>query len=339
MESTLTIVLILGAPPLVLYLIIYTQKRNVKKLNDNFYAWINNSGFKPMLLDRDQSWNYKHGGIPVDKSEAVYADIGLSSFKNGIIVRGFYSTADQSGNPYFVVHQTETRNQGKRSVTYYRTILGVHIPDTKLQMIINSKLCSDGKGGGNLAVFSSKNKYKLEGHFADFYDIYMPSSSQSETLSMLTPDSLWFILKELVDYDIEINGPMLYIYSYEFMPEQKIGELISELDKLLTETRLRKSDSRLSNYDNALVARTATGVESNSRLLPKNRRILASIAILFIVTVLFYADFKFREYHIGALIQPLALVIVIVVSAVAASRRNSLQKKYNRLMKTPDRLE
>src|SRR5690606_40519244 len=48
--------------------------------------------------------------------------------------------------------------------------------------LFRSKVNNDRKSGGNIGAYTKKQHYRLEGEFGDFFDLYMPATTQSEAL-------------------------------------------------------------------------------------------------------------------------------------------------------------
>lgn len=215
-------------------------------------------------------------------------ELALSTYNKGVLSEVVRGTFHKSNNHFMLCRQEETRGDKDRvEVTYRRTVLAVDIPDTQLQMLIQSKAKISLLSGGNMNEYKHAQRVQLEGDFGEFFDVFMPGLSQSETLSMLTPDSMLHILTHFARYDIEINRGKLFIYFYEYMPIVEVKELIAKTDVLLQEMRLRKNDTRKEKVTNALVARTATDPSTNTRPLAKNLKIYAFLAISLLVITVF----------------------------------------------------
>lgn len=246
----------------------------------------------------------------------------MSSFNEGQLVHGMQLVVPDAGNSASLLIQSETRGSGKNKQTYNRSILAIEIPDTKLHLIINSKINNDASSGGNIASFAQTQRFSLEGDFGDFYDIYMPDTTQSETLSMLTPDSMLYLLENLIDYDIEINGSKLYLYAYRHVSAAEAGVLLTKVPKMLEEMRLRKDDVRTQNVTNALVARTATGAIAH-------RGLKKDVKVLSIVTAAIFVVVQFVQHPIVLTLFGCIILILVVQTARDAQKEKQLRKKYN----------
>ncbi len=263
-------------------------------------------------------------GLNISPSARV-ASISLSSFNEGEVIKAVSGVVENANNRFDIYWQSESRGSGKNRRVYNRTILAIVIPDTQLQMIINSKINNDSNSGGNLNVFNKQQRFSLEGDFGTFFDIYMPQTTQSETLSMLTPDSMLYIMSEFADYDIEINGPLLYIYSYRNMHTSQIDILLPKLDKLLTEMRLRTSDTRQEKVTNALVARTATDSATHRKSLKKDVRY---VGILFVVL---YAA-SYIDHPIVSYVIVVVFLFFVIKLLYDSAKQASLKRKYNKVI-------
>lgn len=250
-----------------------------KTTKREFEEWVKQSGYN--LIDPRKT---KHGSrLP------VYSGLSQSSFLAGSVIMGFSGQMKQSFNDFSVYLQSETRGNKNRK-TYKRTIIEVTIPDTQLHMIVNSKINNDINSGGNLDVFSKDQKFSLEGDFGEFFDVLMPSTTQSEVLTILAPNSMIYILKEMADYDLEINGNKLFIYTYKHLKVSEIESAVTKTDNLLKQLWLRKGDERPEKTTDALVARTATDASITKRVLKRDFKIFGTALIILYVALNFFSD-------------------------------------------------
>ena len=332
----LTLVVFVGG---IIGLIIWSHKRN-KKQEAEFEAWVVSSGYE--FITKDYKYTAEAEPWVVTLPEAGKTDqklrkpkhqyapapsnLGVSAFKDGAINRGFTGGLKEAGNNFFLIQQTETRGSGKSRRDYKRTIVGINIPDTQLQLVINSKINNDGQSGGNISYFNKAQRFSLEGDFGVFFDVYMPQTTQSESLSMLTPDSMLYIMTEFADFDIEINGSNLFLYTYRHLNIAEMSSLVTKLDKLLEETRLRKGDVRQEAMTNALVARTATGSSTLHRPLKKDFQIL---------TILFIAVYIAARVIDTPILQGIFMLLFLgqlLKLAYDSAKEARLRKKYHQVI-------
>ena len=270
-SSFIIAIVLIGSITLIIVSIALVSRRRKLAQQKQLEDWATASGYG--LLPR----------INKKVDPASYSGLGFSSFKDGVVNVGFTGILNESQNAFAAYLQTEIRGSGKNRRVYERTIIEVDIPDTQLQMIINSKINDDNMSGGNLGNYSTKQRFSLEGDFGQFFEVYMPNQTQSETLTLLAPNSMLFILKELAGYDMEINGSKLFIYTYRHFKQEDMYALIPRLDVLMKELRLRRNDVRLEKITNAEVARTAADASTVHRGLKKDTKYLAIIFAVFVV--------------------------------------------------------
>jgi hypothetical protein len=271
-----------------------------------------------------QQWALSRGlEYVADTLSAVPAQ---SSFSVGTILRRVRGTVPEAGNSFEFLHQSEVRGSGKSRREYKRSLLGVDIPDTQLQLIINSKINNDANSGGNLAAYKNKQRFSLEGDFGTFFDLYMPDTTQSETLSMLTPDSMLFVLREMAEYDIEINGAKLYLYTYRHLTTSEVEMLLGKLPTLLREMRLRKEDTRTEKITNALVARTATDSVTQHRRLKKDAGYLTGAFILLVFA------FQFTANKYVAFVMFAVMAGIFVKATIDWMQEARLKRKYKEVL-------
>lgn len=250
-----------------------------------------------------------HGYQNIESASSA-PSLSLSSFPEGQIIGGIRGVLAESQNNFSLYYQTETRGTGKEKRVYKRTIIEVDIPDTQLQILINSKINNDASSGGNLMRYSYDQRFTLEGDFGEFFDIFMPRQTQSEVLTILAPNSMIYILKELADYDIEINGPKLFLFRYEHINVGVVEGLMPKIDSLLKEMWLRKNDTRRENISDALVARTATD-SATHRGLAKNKFGKVSVFVLIVIVPIYY----FMSNTTASKLEQIKAILIVSVMA------------------------
>ena len=311
------------------------QKKQITKLKNQLDTWSRNLGYSSLSdvelghESQDKSsdeWISTLNFSSQKKEEHTPKILEGSSFASGKILRGFRGEFEKAKNGFAVLFQKETRNSGKRSYHYYRTITAIEIPDTQLHLIINSKINNDATSGNNLDHFSAKQRLTLEGDFGTFFDVYMPEKTQSETLTFLSPDNMSLLLAEFSEYDIEINGNQLFLYTYRHLYFTELEQLLHKLEVLLMELRLRKTDGRKEKITNNLVARTATDSTTLHRSLNKDFSILG---FLFLI-VYFTARLTDHPAVVGGLL--LIFIILGVKTTYDGAYERKLKKKYNNIV-------
>lgn len=249
------------AAGLTLFLIWYYARKKHRAEKAAFDAWAMTAGYRTI-------------------TEQQRPELSLSSFSQGAILRGIHGLLTEAQNYFCIFVLTETRGSGRNRRNYQRSIISVNIPDTRLQLIINSKINNDWQSGGNIARYSKEQRFTLEGDFGVFFDILMPDTTQSESLTMLAPNSMVYIMKHFSNYDIEINGSKIYLYTYKHLRHNDMAELLPKLNHLLTEMRLRKDDVRDDHISGIQVARTVTHAHAHHRSL---RRDVQYLSVVFFI--------------------------------------------------------
>lgn len=327
------VVLMLGAMVFV-GTIVAVYVRGMKERQRQFLEWAATRNYHPIRLDtsilparvKKYSFTRDIDGYTLRAGDYIQG----SSFNAGSLQNGFTGTLEHSKNTFSFFLQNEERGSGKNRRVYKRTVLKVEIPDTKIQMIINSKINNDHSSGGNINRYAKNQRYELEGDFGTFFEVFMPPTTQSETLSVLTPDSMLYVMVNLADYDIEINGTNLFLYTYRHLKLEEFDGIISKLDGFLEEARLRKHDTRSSRHDDVLVARTAAHVAGGKRDLRKDFRIVGILLPIGIVLV------QFESARRGSPLLSIAFYAIFGLFAVRTAadlyRNHRLKKKYEQVI-------
>lgn len=282
-------------------------------------------------IEHFRTYAIQHNFVLVN-DEMLQLQLIQSSFNKGNILICAHGNLPGSGNKLIFGYQSETRKRGKSSVTYNRTVVAVTIPDTQLHMIINSKLANDRASGGNLQWYSKQQRFTLEGDFGQFYDVFMPDKTQAETLTILTPDVMLILLKNLVYQDIEINGDTMYVYSYKHEKPAELARLIDEIDRAVSEMKLRPYDSRVEHGTSYLVARTATDASTTHRKLHKTQ-----LSRVFIAAALIFAFVQFLPADIYVFIVPCIIFGGMLYAIIFSIRDRALLAKYNQFIRNRER--
>ncbi len=206
------------------------------------------------------------------------------SYKKGNISNIISGSLPKSKNYFLFCEQQETRGSGKNSTTYHRTIVRVDIPESKIQLIVNSQINRDEASGGNLARYRNSQKYEAEGDFSKYFDIYIPKGGETEALTFLAPDVLVFILDNFADYDVEIVGKYLFLYSYkDDLDIRTYQSLLNNVDGLVHELEIRPKDARGVHK----VAKATAGQDNTMSLLRKPRITALALFVVFLLVQVF----------------------------------------------------
>lgn|GEM_PF-4097788 len=251
--------------------------------------------------------------------------LSFSSFNEGVISTQISGVLQQAGNRFTFNNQSEVRGSGKNKKTYNRTIITINIPDTKLHLIVNSKINNDTASGGNIGQYVGSQRYSLEGDFGEFFDVFMPDTTQSEALSILAPDSMLYIMENFSDYDIEINGSIMYLYTYKQLNHSEFANMLPLIERLCSELKLRPQDVRRDHTNNTLVARTATAAPTH-RGLKKDFKIMGIILSVGIIALQFLQGSAAMYVFFGV------FIITLMKTAIDGGREMKLKRKYKQVI-------
>lgn len=274
----------------IVFYVVVRQIKKARKRELEFKEWVEGKGYSYIGSIPDEGLGGLFGMAGRNERATTSlvqppSSLDRSSFNAGRVDRGLIGFLPVVKNQFYILNQTETRGSGKNRKTYARTIVGIDVPDTQFQLIVNSKINNDIASGGNLIHYDGAQRQRLESDFGTYFDVYMPAATQSEALTLLAPDTMQLILTEFADYDIEINGSSLFLYIYKHIDRHEIELLIPKLESLLEEMRLRLDDTRREKATSAPVARTAVDADMAHRPLKKNKMPL----LLVLITMLLFA--------------------------------------------------
>lgn len=332
--------LLLLALGLGLLFVFFKGLRDAQKENAAFEQWAKLRGFRPLFEVnprlKPEPWTNKLTGkgyksfkmqLPKEPTHYPKSLVG-STFSQGQLTNGCFGALATAKNEFGLFFQREERGSGKNKSVYRRTIVKIDIPNTKLQLILNSKVNNDHKSGGNISGYTKKQHYRLEGEFGDFFDLYMPATTQSEALSLLAPNSMVFIMAHLADFDLEIKEDKLFLYTYRHLKTAELDDLLAKVETLLEQLRLRAGDTRVSRHSDELVAHTATYVTGGHRNLKKDLQLFGFVVLGFYLVGLLGRFFDDKLFYILWFGLALAATIKSTVDVAANAR---LKKKYQRV--------
>lgn len=247
--------------------------------------------------------------------------LNTGSYQRGTYENCLWGLLPASKQEFFVTDQTEVRGSGKSETTYNRTITSVKVPDTRIQMVINSQINNDNLSGGDLNVYKSGQRYEAEGNFSKYFDIYMPNGTQVEGLSILAPNTLQFIMQNMADFDIEIVDTQMYLYTYRLLEVAEVDQLIKNAARLVELMRLSSADAVPDSAAAAPIARVAQTATQSQRLI-KNWHVAAILPMLFL----------------AMFVQPFGMIVVVVVvvgvaiyTALKSSKQAALRRDYDHM--------
>ncbi len=299
-----------------------------------FVKWVQDSGYKYDGPEpRDNRLSISEISAATNRKPVTSPPgLELSTYNKGQLWSAVYGHLSEAGNEFSVAYQIE-RNRGPNSQdTLHRTVATVAIPDTRLQLIINSKLNNDEHSGGNLGQYKKAQQQQLEGNFSDFFEVYLPSKTQSEALSLLAPNTMQLIMAEFADFDIEVNGKFLFIYAYRHIYDpRELEQMLAKIDRLLSELRLQSSNVRASQ---AATARSTTSPSADHRSLSKLSTPAIVLRSLLLVAVPLTAIFVYlsisKSYELAFMaIIAIPLAVTFVWTGWRSVRQNKLKKRHN----------
>ncbi|HMT18894.1 MAG TPA: hypothetical protein PKD20_02280 [Candidatus Saccharibacteria bacterium] len=203
-------------------------------------------------------------------------------------------------------------------ITKYQKIGGIYdksesmsfsITFFKLPRILPNIFFDSKQSGGKefKYLFSENQRHSLEGDFDTYFDTYFHDGYKIDSLSFITPEVLE-IIKSARNFDIEIYGDTLYLYSeLQAMPRQimemkKLGSYIRE--KLLHNIMTYRDD----RIDYKLGRKTISIRGLELRWSLKRTRLLIACGVLLIVSSIAVGAW---QLHATRLLSMDAIVIFI----------------------------
>lgn len=182
-------------------------------------------------------------------------------------------------------------------------VVTINIVPSKAHVFLNSKL-NDTIAG---VAFDLSQRYYPEGEMSRYFELYFPEGSQTEALSLFAPDVLQLVMSQYGQYDIEVNGSQLYLYSYTK------AVTVQDLEKLLTDARtLAKAVSNNAPRSLQLTLGSVSNVVARNKYTNTQKFFAAFSIIPIVVTLVFGSENK--DQNIGLFVA--SCMVTIVVAAV-----------------------
>lgn len=144
---------------------------------------------------------------------------------------------------YYSTYDAATQQQQEQSTTHYFTVINTTLPVTLPTILLLhhnfiSKLATMGDHNGLQAI-------NLEGDFNKYFDMYITPNSQTEALSLLTPDTMELFVNIANGASAQISGESIVLtIENKYLTPQVIEPVLGGISKLFANI-LNKAQSRL----------------------------------------------------------------------------------------------
>lgn len=170
------------------------------------------------------------------------------------------------------------RSHGSRTQTFLRFKLPVVLPHMVLRSRKSETNVLDGVG--------DSVKLKLEGQFGDMFDLYVPKGYERDALYVFTPDVMERFMDATPNFDCEIIGDELYLYSSKkimFLHPQNFVKLITIFNYVM-----HKFARQSSKYHDDRIEVTRQSAQMKLRVSPVVNATLAVFGLLIIASVVLH---------------------------------------------------
>ncbi len=153
----------------------------------------------------------QHGFTFFGMASRAAGYLGMLPGKSRMVVKG--TEAHREVRLFQLLHIVRT---GKSSKKYERTVLELSIKRSKAHVFINSRI-NDIEEQIDL---DRSQRYKAEGDFGKYFDIFSGGNDHVSALALFAPDVMSLIMANYGFYDIEVVADRLYLYDYNFINNQ-----------------------------------------------------------------------------------------------------------------------
>jgi hypothetical protein len=172
-------------------------------------------------------------------------------------------------------------------VTVYVSVISTKLSRKLPNIVFDSK---KARGRQFRFQFARSQVHSLEGDFDKFFVTYFPPDYTIDSMSFITPEVMW-AMRDAKDYDIEIYGDRLFLYSSVYAPERQIPDMAAKLLAIKKELA-----DNIDTYRDARVP----FAEGRQRVSVKGAKLTASAfwnIVFMILATLYGLFYLWTKYH------------------------------------------
>ena len=246
---------------------------------------------------------------------------------------------------FYLTHREHTgglaSSNSQRREVYRRTVASISLKNTNnTHIFLDSKVSENNPS--DTVMLSSERRYKAEGDFGEFFNLYFPEGDQITALSIFAPDVMSLIVGYYGEYDIEIKNNTLFLYQYRQADNAEAYEKLYQAAYALAHAIDDNAPRPLTPGAGTAPARSADGSAQSAGVpldagkditLPLKGSKLAQLTVLIViiagVTSMIFSRNSIDSITFGNVVNIAFVVFALVMTAVQIRRR----KKYQQVRK------
>lgn len=206
--------------------------------------------------------------------EGMIFDVGHSRRTTGYAM-------SQSSIIGAIANHMYVTGHGKHQRSHSYGFVHIRLPRNLPHMVLDARK-NNFLGISNLSTnFKSGQRLQLEGDFNKHFTLYAPQKYERDALYIFTPDIMQLLVDTVADYDVEIVGNSLFVYSSKAIKLTRradIERLMQIADKLAAKFDRRVdyyADEKVDDRDLDLVA-------------PQGARLKTGISIITVIILVIF---------------------------------------------------
>ena len=242
-------------------------------------------------------------------------------FNNGnsrVITEGFaFQDSTEIGN--YSYDTGGGRNQTTHTYGYVKIPLVRNLPHMVLDAKANNTL---GIVSSLSDSFNKSQKLSLEGNFDKYFTLYAPKEYEADALYVFTPDVMAVMIDEGRNYDIEIVGNELYIYSrkhFNLTSQEVLESMTKIIDVIGAEVR---AQTRLYSDERAVQGNVTSNIVGRRGKRLRQRLSFGSVigasgfVIVYVASIAF--GFVMSEPDKLPLVTLVLILVILCIIGIAA---------------------
>lgn len=202
----------------------------------------------------------------------------------------------------------------KNESTYYINFAKIRLARSVPNIYIAGSKNMIGLDVSNFAV----QKINLEGDFGDYFTVYAPPQYQVDALQLLTPDVMVLLRDYGLDYDYELVGEFLYIYTKAntLYTADRVRNLLRMMSMLFLEL-----NKQAGTYSDTRVASAATrSIAPQGASVQTRFWNVVTITLVAIFTAFFLSSglYLFAVQNVSGALILLVLMVIIDVTIIGS---------------------
>ena len=165
-------------------------------------------------------------------SELFHSGVDVAAYDHLRSATGEYFDL---GNLYY-----QTGGQGSETFDHRWGFVAIQLDRSLPQILLDATGNQTAGVSGLPSSFDRSQVLSLEGDFDRFFTLYCPKGYERDALYLFTPDLMALLIDEVGGFDVEINGPWMFVFSrgpFDMIDPALLARLFRIIDIVGTKAR------------------------------------------------------------------------------------------------------